>query len=288
MNDEIKDILIIIAQKLNNKYKILSDTDYENFLVNIDFYSFGDLCRYACDFLNLSINFKTAYSGLRVGFEKIFKLLIEETVLIPSSARYKSVDFIKEYFEDVNYQAILDGHFSNYELVDNLKCVNFRISVPKERLESVLEEFYELGADIFEGTTKRDLISINCDALVNYNGLTFEINTYKEDKEGTITTEKYYRAFGTVYHETIKIPSKIVAECFETSKGSYMIETPEYAFIGAINGSTAIDFIEAMILKNKVNFKKVAFIKSRMLHSIEKESEEKTNGLQKTCGTIVS
>lgn len=283
MNDEIKDILIVIAKKLNNKYKVLNHADYEEFLINIDIYSFNDLCRFACMFLNLSIFFKSVYSGLKGEFEKIYKILLDESGFERVNANYKTVDFVREYFERANYITLLDGHFDNYELGEGLKCYRFKIGIPIEQLEIVLEEFYELGAEVYEGTTKQDLANINCDAIVSFNGLTFEIRTYMKQKEDMIETEKYFKTFNGLMHETIQLSPNMVKDCFETSKGSTLIETPEFMFIDAITGGTAFDYIEAMILKNRINLKKISFIKSRINRDVEMESEEKQNGFQKTC-----
>lgn len=288
MNDEIKDILMIIAKKLNKKYKVLSDGDYEKFLVDIDIYTFNDLCRFACLFLNLSIFFKTIYSGLKGEFEKLYKLLGEEIFTNQGNIKFKTLDFVREYFEDANYSAILDGHFDNYILADGYKCNRFKICIPKDQIETVLEEFYEIGADVFEGASVRDSANIGCDAIVYFNGLTFTIRTYSENKDGIIMIDRYYRSYDGIIHEYIELPSIVVEDCFEDTKGSTLIETPEYMFIDAIYGGTALDYIEAMTLKNKINLKKVAFIKSRMGFTIKREKEEKSNGLQKTIGTIVS
>ena len=258
-----------IALKLY-KLKVLDDIDYNEFVNGINNNNENDLYKYACLFLKRSL-YNNVYVNLRNEFEGI-KLIAYQSIQNFS----KLDDFklaLKKRFSSYKFSVLFDSFFENDIITDRLK-----IYVPIDKKDNVLFELYSMQADIYENIKYQK--NVHSDIFAVFNGkLLLDIYLYDISKEGNLTIRKCFVDNQKINVVETEILSSGISLCFKDYENNSKIETLEFAFINAIDGDSAVDFINAMSLKNIINLKKIDSLRLKIYHKTIEEG--KSNGLQK-------
>lgn len=150
-DNEIKNLLTVIAHLLN-KHDLLDNDSFDEFISHINEIQTPELIHFACRFLSLSLLHGKIYYSLRDEFERIYNILLtsyldngEDNVALKSS-----LGFIKGRKTPI----CLDCFFDNLDKLKGIKVSNVSVLLTEDLKESLLEQFYYIGADIYEMTSK--------------------------------------------------------------------------------------------------------------------------------------
>ena len=191
----------------------------------------------------------------------------------------KQLSYLKKRlcFSDLKFPIIFDGSFAFDIPINRLK-----IYAPIDFLDNVMLELYSMHADLETNIKKHDL---DPERAIFYDVLTLDVYPYRINKSNNLTTTEHYIESNNEFYLTSEIDHTVLDLCFKDYERNIKIETAEYTFMNSIDGTSSTDFIKAMYLKDKVNFKKIDQISLKIYHDILEE--EKKNGLQKTSWFII-
>ena len=185
----------------------------------------------------------------------------------------------------MNYPVYLDGSMNSKDISKGLCSNKIKVMIPEELTENVLVVMYGKGASIYEcGTSvsiSDNIIFDDFDALLYFgNGFEMDISYYNKDNSGNLVTRKYFKDENgqmVINHDVFNEVRQSL--CYSSVSGTNMfIETPELEYVRASKGGTDYDFVRMMRIKDKVNRKKIAAIRSFEDNSTVKK-EDKTYGL---------
>ena len=264
MEDEIKGILLVIAKKLYKTYKLLSDNELQEFIINIDNYSFDEISRYACYFFDLANKNYLASISLKNDFKEIYDkylLLINK----PKDMSITLLTSIKNYLLDSNYDIYMSNNF------ENINSNDYSLFIPKDSMDIILEHLYGLGAEIYIKDSDEGLIS-DAQAVIN-NDLFIKIYVYEKLENGNIIINRVRNN----YREQLEINLSTLNIGYNNK-----IQSLELLYLISLFNGSALDYVEIVNLKGKINLKKVKELKQGISYRVEKLEEVKVYGLQKT------
>ena len=273
-----KEIRVALSEIANvlHKHDLLSDKDYKDFSLHINDIQSSELSHFACIFLSLTLINNKVGSATRDSFEKIYNILIKDYV---SNGKRPGVHRVLNVLNNDFCPAFIDSFFERKKYLDGILIDKIAIVVPVRDKERLLEQFYYIGADIFEMVDKPFDIFPSEAVAVFEDGTRVEVYTGSYDGVDALNINEYYLKDGKAVHKIRVINKEIFPLCFESYQKNVRIETPELKFIRSLARGGEYDFISAMALKNEVNIKKVGMIRKGLSSYIK---EEKKNGLQKT------
>lgn len=242
-----------------------------------------ELYRIAVYMLDFAVTNNKFYSC-----KDFFNVLYDETVrMLSESEQYNEyfVSSILGYFKQMNYPVYLDGSMNAKDISKGLCSNKIKVMIPEELTENVLVVMYGKGASIYECGTpvsiSDNIIFDDFDALLYFgNGFEMDISYYNKDNSGNLVTRKYFKDENgqmVINHDVFNEVRQSL--CYSSVSGTNMfIETPELEYVRASKGGTDYDFVRMMRIKDKVNRKKIAAIRSFEDNSTVKK-DDKTYGL---------
>ena len=270
MEDELRQILLIIARKLNRFSKLFSDVEFNDFIIKADSFNLDELIKWACRFLDLAFNNLTIFFFLKNDFIKIYNKLLSEYEVdaVPISSLH---DVIRK-FQLMEADLYLDGHFEQL-LNDNILDINsLNVAVDKEHREKMLFELYGLNGNILMARDGKVLSGAY--AVVELtDGICLNIYTYTRINSSFVLSV-YDNIAGTPVIKKIIIPDEILEICFKESKDGLRYETVEFMYVNALNRADARGFIDAMRLRRNVNMKSVMQIRKKVVYNVESVKEK--------------
>lgn len=285
MEQELKKLLLNIAVKLNSYRKTLSDNDFTTFSNNIQSMSLDALYLYACKFLDLTfsngLDKKVGWLRIRNDFDIIYRLILPMCLSAPQD-RIKSINLVERYASELDFPTFLDGHIKNMHLNDGVIAKDLKFIIPSEEKEKLLQDLYErFSPGIYEYNGVHNNSDLTSDALALFDGgLNLHIFCYDLDNNGDFCQNTFLTVKGKKVKYQIKIDKKVLGLCFKQYKGKLKTESLEMMYIDCITNGKALDFIEAMTLRTRVDFGIINKIRSNT--SVQQVNEEvKNDGLQK-------
>ena len=268
--DELSKLLLEITQKLVKANKI-SESRYQELVANLSSKNNIPLYQIACELLKRTL-YGNYYRHVKKEFENIYNLALKDVIIKPEDE--KQLSYLKKRlcFSDLKFPIIFDGSFAFDIPINRLK-----IYAPIDFLDNVMLELYSMHADLETNIKKHDL---DPERAIFYDVLTLDVYPYRINKSNNLTTTEHYIESNNEFYLTSEIDHTVLDLCFKDYERNIKIETAEYTFMNSIDGTSSTDFIKAMYLKDKVNFKKIDQISLKIYHDILEE--EKKNGLQKT------
>lgn len=262
--NELRSCLLSISNKLFKK-GLLENQNINDINTKINESDENDLFEYALYFLKISL-LNSKESLIIKELEKIYSLAQE--TLIDDDFYNQICNTILSSINRNSLPIIVDKYFTSSKSVNKLK-----LYVPVFLKDTIMINLYSLYATIKENCHHHIHAS---EVAIFEDKLEIEVYVYKINSNNKLIIEEYITQNGETkcLHSTIESNLDL---CFEDFNQRIKIETPEFAFLYAIEGNCASDFIKAMDLKDIVNFKRFNRIKI-----IRKDmKEEKKNGLQK-------
>ncbi len=264
--NELSEILKKIAQKLYES-DILTAEELEQINKCINENNSSTYYQIACELLKRALR-NNEYRALKNQFEKINEIAKQSIVINNELESYKKM--IVKHFLGRDFPILLDAFFKIPATTNRLK-----IYIPARYLDTIMLEFYSFSS----GIECNDENEYSKETAYIGNVLIIDIYPYFKKQNKVFLEDKIIHN-GKKIKLSTEINSNILGLCFSDYEKNDKIETLEYAFMSSIDGNTAIDFIKAMYLKNKVNYRIVDIIEQNIYHGIIEE--EKKNGLQKT------
>ena len=262
--NELRSNLLSISNKLFKK-GLLENQNINDINTKINESAENDLFEYALYFLKISL-LNSKESLIIKELEKIYSLA--QDTLIDDDFYNQICNTILSSINRNSLPIIVDRYFASLNPVNKL-----RLYVPIFLKDTIMIDLYSLYATIKENYQNH----IHASEIAIFDDkLEIEVYSYKINSNNELIIEEFINENGETkcLHSTIDTDLDL---CFEDFNEEIKIETPEFAFLYAIEGNCASDFIKAMDLKDIVNFKKFNRIKI-----IRKDiKEEKKNGLQK-------
>jgi len=292
---EISDCLFKIADKLY-KAHILSKESFNEFINNRDSYTFDELSRWACIFLDVTINNPRLFLKLKDEFNKLYEYFLITCSKPNSNANsIRILQSIENYLINSGHEVYIDGNFSRLS-VNKLFLNNLRVLIPNDGLKhKILEMIYGLGAEIYDRESGDTLLS-DAEAVIN-GDMIIEFYLYDKLENGNI---RFRRLTKNNEIELTQIDSTVLRKGYKFKGNKAKIETDELLYINSIVNGSAVDYIVAyqLILSQSKKYpfvskidkykKSINELRNRISIEIVSVKEDKKDGLQETSGIAIS
>lgn len=266
--ENIRLLLIKISDRLFKAYSLFGDKKSVIQLdEKINNASKEELFRIATYMLDYAIT-NNRYHTCKEYFNELLQEAID---MISDDITYNDyfTSNIYLYFKQLNYPVYLDGVMNPKDNNKGVFSNKIRVIIPEELSDKVLRDMYGKGASIYENgdpAAKSDnIIFTDFDALLYFsNGFEMDISYYSVDSKNNLVTKKYQiddEGNSVVSYNTFNEIKQSL--CFNKIPNSNLyIDTLEFEYVRACKNGTNYDFIRLMSIKDKVNRKKVAAIRS--------------------------
>lgn len=288
--ENIKYNLIVIIKKLNALYSFYSNKELNTIIKGINESSIENIIIMLKKYLDFTLK-NHCYERFENNFFNI-KEELEKDISLPSKELSYFIgnffSFLKKHKLDYHLCGGVPLDYSiNGKLTRDHKDID--ILVNERDIDYFLDELYSLSFDISYQKYYEDIPAYDSDLIVNNNN--HEVNAifhklnvgfylFTKNTNGDLNMKKYI-AGKEPYIGEKTIPKEVTSYLYEIDKMGINRETFNYMYVNKLNSDGVTSFLDMLRLADKIDYKKVAIIKSITNAEWIRRKKEENNGLSK-------